>query len=317
MPEAIGASGIVGISLEAVAGTYVAPTKFFPILRETMSYNQELNWRRSIRGVADIHGVVPGNVAVEGDVEIEGIPSVIAYFLHAMRGAITKTDDSGSAPYTYELVPTHAARAVDGQTLSLTIIRGTSVFAYTGVAVSQAVFSIENGMLKAVYSCMGFNEETQSTPGAITFAPEAVVGAGMYTVEIPTSTQVYDVDTFQLTINDNGEQQYRLRDDRLGPSYMKWGERAVQLTAERDFVSKVEYDAYKALTAQAVTIECDISAVEFVHFNIFSAIKDTYEISLSGQGDLLRGRINYEGVYNTTATASYGIEVGTAENIGS
>jgi hypothetical protein len=83
----------------------------------------------------------------------------------------------------------------------------------------------------------------------------------------------------------------------------------------RDFESRVDYDAFRALTASSVTLKVDQGTPE-VTFVIPATIKDSYEIGLSGQGDLVRGNVSYVGIYDPTATAGATITVtGTTENI--
>jgi hypothetical protein len=45
------------------------------------------------------------------------------------------------------------------------------------------------------------------------------------------------------------------------------------------------------------------------------AIKDTYEVNLSGQGDLVRAMVNYQNTPNLGATTAYQVTVKTQENI--
>jgi hypothetical protein len=49
MTVGIAACGSIGIALEDVPGVYAAPTKFFPVLSESLQYQQETIWRRPIR----------------------------------------------------------------------------------------------------------------------------------------------------------------------------------------------------------------------------------------------------------------------------
>src|SRR5690349_23175591 len=127
MGYGIGGGGVVGIALETVAGTYVAPTKFVPINSESLAHRQATTWRRPIRNSVDTLGAVAGNVNVEGDMNIELVEDVLPYFLMASRLNVVKT---GAGPnYIYTATPT--ANATPAKTLSITVVRNGIVYGYT------------------------------------------------------------------------------------------------------------------------------------------------------------------------------------------
>src|ERR1041384_305175 len=98
MTAGLAGCGYLGIALEGVSGTYVAPTKFIYIRSESLTYMQETVWRRPIGQTVDVTAAIPGNAHVEGDVEFEVTPDSAVFFHHIMRGALNKT---GAGPYTY------------------------------------------------------------------------------------------------------------------------------------------------------------------------------------------------------------------------
>src|SRR4051794_26248502 len=102
MPD-IGASSVIGIALETVAGTYLAPTKFVPFESESLTYQQDTTWRRPIRNTPGLVGAIPGNASISGDISLEGLIDVIPYFLYASRCSVNKV--GASAPYTYTFTP--------------------------------------------------------------------------------------------------------------------------------------------------------------------------------------------------------------------
>jgi len=67
------------------------------------------------------------------------------------------------------------------------------------------------------------------------------------------------------------------------------------------------------LTAQAVHFKAidPSQANNFVDLVIDSAIKDSYEVGLSGQGDLVRASITYQGIYNAANSRSFVLVVGS------
>lgn len=290
------------------AGTYTAPTKYFPFMSESLVTPQETVWRRPIRQTADIVGAVDGNFHMEGDLSIEALEDVVLYFLAASRTSLAK---SGSTNYTYTITPT--AAAVAGRTLSITLVRNGIVFGYTGVTVSSFTFNVADGLLMCDLSLMGRDEAVQALPVA-TWPTSTPFGAGMYSVEFPTGTAVTDTDTFEWTVEDNAEPQFRLKSTGRGAQFIKYGERNATMSAERDFDSRTDYDAFKALTSQSVTISATRTANNSITLLAPVAIKDSYEVTAPGQGDLVRASISYQHVIDS-AGKSWQITLKTQESI--
>ena len=312
MPEDIQATGYMGIAFETVAGTYVAPTKYFPSRSESLQYRQETHWRRPIRAVNDILGAVSGMAHVEGDVEMEVLEDIVPYWLYASRNTVVKT---GAGPnYIYTTTPFHGALPTTGKTLSITVVRAGVTFGYTGCLVGSMTFGMDGQIHILTMSVHGRTEASQSLPTP-TFTTTSPYGSGTYTVEIPTGTVVTDADTFELQIEDNASSEQRLQ-SIVGAAFVRFGERNLQLSVERDFVSRADYDAFKALTAQSITILASKGANNSIQYKLPVAIKDTYDMGgLQNQGDLVRAAIVYRGAYDPSTTKSYEIVVKTQENI--
>lgn len=288
-------------------GTYTAPTKFFPINNESLKFDQATNWRRPIRQSVDVVGAVAGNVHVNGDIEMEALEDVVPYFILASRVAAIKT---GGPDYVYTFDPTPNATPV--LSLSLTVVRNGIVFGYTGCVVSSFTITPSEGLLMFNMSILGSDEAVQSLPVA-TWPTTVPFGAGQYEVTV-AGTQVFDTDTFEFTVNDNGEPQFRLKNTGRGAQFIKFGERECTITMERDFFNRTDYDAFKALTAQEIAINAEKSATNYITVTAPVAVKNTYEVGLSGQGDLIRASIEYTNVIDSSGN-SYEIEIGTQENI--
>jgi tail tube protein len=308
MTVGIGASGILGLALETTAGTYEAPTKYVPINNESLAWQQDTTWRRPIRQSAGVIGAVAGRGHVEGGIEMEALEDVIPYFLYAARTSIVK---SGSSPnFTYTVTPT--AAAVPTKTMSVTVVRNGVVFGYVGLVVSTFTFSVDNDMLQFNVELQGTLEDDESAPTP-TWPTTIPFGHGQYTIQIPTASQVFDCDGFEFTVENNAEVQYRLK-NTPGAQFVSYGERSVNLSTERDFESRTEYDAFKALTAQAITVIASKGANNSVQIDVPVAIKDSYEVGLSGQGDLLRASVAWQGVIDASGE-DYQIVVKTQEDI--
>lgn len=298
MAYGVGASGFVGIAPEVTSGTYVAPTKYLNLRNESLKYVQEPLWRRLLRGTADVSGVLAGNTRVEGSIEVEIIEDELVNLLLAARGAIVKT--GASTPWTYTYTPNQVA--VPTKTLSITVVRNGLAFGYTGCVISALSMTTDNGLLIGTFDILGNDEAAQSLPTA-TFSSLLPYSTNKYSIEIPTATQVFDVENFTFSLNDNAEAQYRLKNTGLGAQFVKFGERSVELSMTKDFQDRTEYDSFKALTAKSVRVKASKSASQSVQITLPVAVLDTYDISgLSGQADLIMAEVKYVGT-NTGAGA--------------
>jgi hypothetical protein len=304
MAPGIGANGYVGIALEVVPGTWVAPTKYVPILSESFKYKQDTQWRRPIRQSADVIGAVAGDSSIEGDISMEALSDCIPYFLYCARTTPVK---AGAGPVVYTFTPN--ALAIPSRTMSITVVRNGLAMGYSGVVVSDFTFSIDAGMLKFDCTLLGRDEAAQTLPTA-TWGISEPFGAGTYSIEIPTATPVLDSDKFDFKVSDGAVAEFRLKNTGRGAAFIRYGERSIEMSVERDFETRTEYDNYKALTAQTVTVKASKGVGESVSILTPVAIKDTYEINgLSGQGDLLRASVKYQSVQS--ALPAYTIVVTT------
>lgn len=306
----IGGSGFIGVAIETTSGTYSPPTKFFPITSETLKQMQDTQYRTPIRHMVDILGAVQGDVHIEGDIVMEALVDVFPYFLDVSRCTLVKT--GSSSPFTYTATPT--AVALPTKTMSITIVRNGIVMGYVGCSVSQWKLEINNGILQVTWSMVGFNEATQSVPSD-TYTNGVPFGEGMYDVELPTGTPVFDSDTFDFTVNDNGTPNYRMRSDTVGASFINWGERQVTFDYTRDFLSRADYDAYKALSVFGSTFKATQNANNSIAVTCPASIRDTHETNLDGQGNLIRSKIAYKSMWDAGTSRPYQIVVITTENM--
>lgn len=312
MAIGIGATGSIGVAFEPTANTYTAPTKWLSVLSESMAYTQDTVWRRVLRGTAEVQNAIAGNVHTAGEIQIEATPDSLIWLLYAARTAVVKT---GVGPYTYNITGAHGATATATRTLSLTIVRNGVVFGYTGCVVSSYTITTDNGGLNMSASIIGSDEAVQTAP-TVVYPTSLPFGAGMYNIQIPTATQVFDMDTFTFSVNDNADPQYRLKNTGRGAQFIKFGERDCTLQTERDFENRTEYDSFKTLTARSITLKATQSASADLTILMPISIHESYAVTgLSGQGDLIRASITYRGVHDNTTTASYKLTLITTENI--
>jgi tail tube protein len=310
----IGGGGFVGIAFEVTYGVYVPPIKFFGINSESLHYVQETQFRRPIRQNVDTLGATPGNVHTEGDIAFDCLEDVLPYFLYASRGTVVK---SGSTPnFIYTFTPNSLGIVSTGRSLSVTVVRNGVVFGYTGVIVNSFTISIDDATLVYSASVIGSDETTQTLPTPTFAAAYVPYGAGQYNIQIPTATQVFDSDGFEFSVEDNAEPQYRLRNTGRGAQFVKYGERNARLTMERDFNTRTEYDAFKSLTSQSITLLATKGTNNSVQIDMPVSITDTHEINgLTGQGDLIRAAIAYQAMYDPATSKAFGVVVKTQEVI--
>lgn len=311
MTVGIGAGGVVGLAIETVKGTYVAPTKFTPIRSESLEWTQSTVWRKVIAGTVDPLGAVPGNGNVGGDIDSEVLEDVLPYFLRCARGTLTQT--GVGAPYTYQFVPTHKAQ-VDN-TMSLTVVRNGVVFGYTGVVVASMNFTVDDGMLVCTFSLLGEEENTQLDPGLPTFEETGPFGAGTYTLSIPTGTQIFDADNFTFQVDDGGAVQNRLI-NRRGAAFISFGERSATLSVDRDFENRIIYDEFKNLTERSITLRAEKASGKYVEFEIPRSALDTYGVSLDDVGGLIRASASYQSIHDDVIGGAYRIGFTSDESLG-
>jgi hypothetical protein len=289
-------------------GTYTAPQKFFAFNNESLKAVQDTVWRRPIRQSADVVGSSPGNLHIEGDIAMEAFEDVLPYFFFCARMTCVKSGSNPNYVYTFTPIPD----AIPPRTCSLTIQRTSgAIFGYVGCVISAIKFTIENGELICTVSILGTNEATQAAP-SVSFLNTAPFGAGQYSIELPTGTPVFDTDTFEFGIDDSGTSQFRLKNTNRGAQFIAYGERTTTLQVQRDFVDKTDYAAFLAYTSQTVTLTATKGTNNSISILAPVAMRDTFEVALSGQGDLVRATVNYQ-IMLSASPAAYQIVVKTQE----
>jgi hypothetical protein len=287
----MGAGGLLGVAFETVSGTYTAPTKFIPILSETLELKETNIYRTPIRQSAARIGVVPGDYSVTGTITMEAVEDCCVYFTECSRASGVKSGTTPNFIYTY--TPTSAA--VPNKTLSITVVRNGIIFGYVGCVVGKQTFTVNNNLLEYAVDIFGLSDSSPS-PALVPVWPTSVpYGPGTWNVQIPSPTQVFDMDTFSFDIDDAGAEQFRLKSAR-GAQFASFGERTCQMTASRDFLTNADYLAFKAVTGQKITVAVTNGTNNSITFDMFNGIMDVYQVPLSGVGDLIRAAITYQSV---------------------
>ena len=305
---ALGASGIMGIALEETSGTYTAPVKFVPFDSESLKWSQENVERRPIRNTPSLVGMIRGDGHIEGDITFDVTVDILIWFLAASRCTYTKTGTAPSLTYKFTPVPV----AVPTKTMSITIKRGNETSGYTGCVVGGFTLSVDDsGAFKMTVTIVGNAESTQTAARAV-WPTTLPFGAGMYRLEIPTATQVFDTDKYEFVVEDNAEAQNRLK-NTLGAQFVKFGENNTSVKVERDFETRAELDQYKALTAKSLTFQA-IQGTDSVKIETGVSYIESYEYGLSSVGDLIRASVEYKCAINAAGN-SFELTVVTSESL--
>lgn len=310
MAVGIGATSVLGLAVESSRGTYVAPTKWVPIRSESLSVTQNITYRRNIQGTADPQMPFAGNLTISGDIEIECYPDVVPYLFKAMRTTETKTN-----PSYYQYVYTPTSGALSTSSLSFYIERNGVRFAYAGCCITGISFTINDGILVATASIQALSEATQSAASE-TYANNTPFSTGDYTVYVPNSSSITDLDNFTFGIEEGGEVNHRLNGSQ-NPASVTMGERTVSCQMDRDFDSRSDYDNFKSANNTSLKILADVGGggTRQIQFEVPQVTMESYEVNIGGVGELVRASVNYTGSYVSAATAAYTVTIRTNENI--
>jgi hypothetical protein len=252
-----------------------------------------------------VSDVKQGYYHIEGEIVLEVDSQFFPYFLYASRHTITKV--GAAAPYHYKAVPNKTASvagAVAGgaKTLSIAFIENDILFGYFGCVVGRYMFEVTDGVLRCTLTMFGLGENTPAGPYTPTWTAPDLLGADTHNVYIDAAAinpfsgagPFQDVNhrTFQLELNHNPSAENRLKSQRSA-QYIAFHETQVTLTAELDFLNKIEYNNFVATTQQAIKLESTQGGVSFatatdgtkLQLNRFAY--ETYDIDLANIGDLI------------------------------
>ena len=315
MPAGIGAGGAVNLMFEATVGTYLDPSTagslWCPIVEESLEYTEDKYISRQIRNQAVAVDAKSSYYHVEGDITVEVDPNTFPYWMHGSRHTVAKT---GAGPFTYTYTPnsggstTTAASGNVRRTLSITVIRNGIGFGYAGCTVSRIEPTIEDGVLRCTFGIVGVSEVTPAALGTQAWVDPLLYGGECHSVFVaaaavtPTwGSAVTDFNGYTLTIDHNAEAQARIRPDRSA-SFVKFGETEITYDTELDFVSKTEYDNFKATTFRAVKLSSlhgtpDLTgATDGVEFEVNRSAYESYGVDLGSMPDLVSASVTGRGV---------------------
>lgn len=310
----VAGGGHVKVALEPTLGTYAAVTKTVPIEAETLQETRTDPWRSPILGRAVVSGKVGGRSGVQGTITMEAIPEAMVYFLAASRWGNNITKTGASAPFTYEATD-DAAVHVKGtlRSLSIGVDRAGVGFAYLGCQVVQQRIFFEEGIPKIEYTIMGLDQTEDYTPSAPTAPTEVPFNAEETSVTIAASGRT-DLDSLEITLNDNGEIRYNLSGQEAA-DYVRFGEFMGDASFEVDFESKADYALWVARTAQELIMTANKSAAQQFIAELHGGIYDTFEVGLANLGDQVRASAGLRAVYASGDTAAAKLTIVTNEDV--
>lgn len=313
MPNAdIAGNGAIWVGLETTYGTSVDPTAsgvgvWVPIISETLMYTEDKYFSPQIRNSAIASDVEQAPYHVAGDIVMEVDANYLPYFLYASRHTVVKT---GTGPYTYTATPTNIGATYPGGSakgLSIVAVRNHIGYLYSGCVVGQYAFTIENGVLRVTMSMLGLAETDTAVAdptSSESWIDADLFGAGAHTVYVDAAgtgpaftTADSTFNGFTFTANYNATAQNRLTSNRSA-TYVAYGETEATYDTELDFTSKDEYNNMKDNTLRSIKFESLKGGTPFsAATRAFQAIVNrsaynTYEVNLSGIGDLLMARVN-------------------------
>jgi hypothetical protein len=193
----------IGMVAEVTYGTYVAPTRFYEFISESLKYNIQRIQSEGIRaGRRTQHRWKAGTRSVTGDINFELVPQDLGLILSHVLGTPVTT---GSDPYTHTFT---GLGAIDNKSMTVQVGRpdeaGTvQPFSYLGCKFTEAVITANTGeFAKMKLSVYGREEVTSQTLVAATYDAEHepfVFTEGTLSV----AGSVVEVKSCEYTINTN------------------------------------------------------------------------------------------------------------------
>lgn len=292
MPAGLGGGGKVGLGIETVPGTYVAPTIFVPVLNESLMYSEDKYYSEQIRQETIHSDVKSSYYHVEGTVSMEADPTNLPYWLGASRHDYTGTG-------TYVFAPNNAGSSEGCPfTLSITVVRNDVVFGYVGCVVGSFEFTIVDGVLQVNMDVLGIGEAEEATPSPTWPAPD-LLGADAHRIFLAASgvTPTFagadiNFNGYTFRANFNAEAQNRIRADRQA-SYISFGITEAEVESELDFLDRTDYDNMVANTTRAIRLLSTnggatlAAATSAVQIDANRVSYDSYDVGLEGMGDLI------------------------------
>lgn len=300
----------VGVAKETNYGTPVTPTKFIPVVKESIAASQEILADDSIRG-RDFYSQSPGVVKVEGGFDMFVAPeNGIGQLLLFCLGAVESAQQGGTAAYLHTITP-----ADDPP--SFTLEKGMDTITglqYPGCKIRRLTLkTVRKGKLGASVELVGKTEKvvSLSTPSWSNL-PDLTFTQGTYKIDGAANGDIIGIEV--KIENALKEEEYRPQSRVI--SKLPVTTRVVNGRFDIDFVDKSQLEKFygvaaatepqSALTGVALDLRWEGSVIEGaykyslqleipqVYYNTAKALLDRRELIVQG--------VEFRAIYDATAT---------------
>lgn len=308
-----GLAAQVGVAAEATYGTYVAPTRYFEFVSETVDLERERIDSEGIRtGRTVLHRWAQGIQRVTGDVELElAAQGFGLIWSHILGGVAT----AGSNPYTHTFTPD----TLTGKSLTVQIgkpdIGGTvRSHSYLGCKIAAANLACAtNEIARLTLSLYGAHEDTAQSLGVASY--NASLSPFVFTHgSVSLAGSGYDVKSLDLTI-DNGlatdRHFIRTTTPERPKEPLQNALREVTGTIVSDYVDLTAYNRFVNGTEAALvlTFNAGASSILTITMNVRF---DGSTPNVAGR-DLLEQELPFKAVSGTSDAAALTVALTNAE----
>lgn len=255
MTTRTGLDAQLGVAEESTVGTRVAPTRFVPLVDESMSLNisrLESEGIRANRTVLDSADWAAGVKTVAGDLTFDARTESLGVWLkHALGGVAT----AGSGPYTHTFTPGD----LFGKGLTVQVGRpdaGGTVrpFEYAGCKVNS--FSLEcsvDEIASVGVSLIGQDEDTGQSLATASYTADDTLFTFVHGALTVAGASV-PVESFSLSIENNLQAARHRVGSAVTTEQRQEALRAVTLSAVADFTDLTVYNRFVSGAEAAVVL---------------------------------------------------------------
>lgn len=263
-----GLNAQLGAALETVFGTFVAPTRWFEFVSESMTLEVERLESAGIRGgtrVLRSDRWAPGSKTVAGDIQVEAATTNLGFLLEHAIGDVASVNDLATA-YTHTFTPGDLPVGFSLQVGRPDVNVGTvHPFSYLGCRIASFGIAGRVGEVgELTFSIIAQDESTAESLGTPTYPAQALLVFTQATLQIAAAA----VDVRAVEFNgDNG-----LVADRvvLGSQLAKEPLEGAPMrtydgTIDAHFVDLVAYTRFVAGTEAALDFKFEGALIETGH----------------------------------------------------
>lgn len=175
-------SSYLAVKPQTDSTTPVIPTKFIPLLSESIRVNPNFTANRAMKGLSwKSDELLKGSRKLEGDIGIWADPDSIGHLFNMMYAKTSTTGDAASG-YTHIFDPG------EGDSYSIDIVRGIYAQRLWGVRGDNLKISFEDNKMKASISIKALGQFSSASLAV------ALTGAGMTAIVLSTNYDLRPTD---------------------------------------------------------------------------------------------------------------------------